>query len=528
MSISIADFSRHIEITKQGNLNIIPKTSASVYSSNNDVGINYFSSGYSPTQEILILSVTAITSHTFTNAFQAADFIQSLINRNQIFQDAYLYFSGITVTGLTTSIFNGLSASTFSAGTIYSGSTNLNQLLSSSNQSSFEVRSGTNTYTGGTSNSPSINVSALTINTLTASGSSLFASGLSATTANTSFFKVNTLSGSSTNPERVIIYDEQPNSFSNVVYGISSALTYAQLNIRNIHGGNQASSDIVATANNGNESINYIDVGINSSNFSGYFGSSNDAYIYSTGNDLLFGNVTPGKSIKFITDGTGNTNVRLTINSGFTTISNLSATTLTANTIFSGTTNLVNLFPQDISANRIKGSTANRYHTSTNMGFAFSNQTVTNGRLVFCPFLVGEQITIDRIGVSLAVSSTTESNVIRLGIYNCDSNHIPSTLLLDAGTVTASATTNLITISISQQLNPGLYYLAMLADYTVSSAIRGIPTTAFQNPLGWTSNPTLGITGYYYNNVGYGALPSSAGSLTTSTLAIPAIFVRIA
>ena len=47
MSISIADFSRHIEITKQGNLNIIPKTSASVYSSNNDVGINYFSSGYS-------------------------------------------------------------------------------------------------------------------------------------------------------------------------------------------------------------------------------------------------------------------------------------------------------------------------------------------------------------------------------------------------------------------------------------------------------------------------------------------------
>ena len=78
MSISIADFSRHIEITKQGNLNIIPKTSESVYSSNNDVGINYFSSGYSPTQEILILSVTAITSHTFTNAFQAADFIRRL------------------------------------------------------------------------------------------------------------------------------------------------------------------------------------------------------------------------------------------------------------------------------------------------------------------------------------------------------------------------------------------------------------------------------------------------------------------
>ena len=329
----------------------------------------------------------------------------------------------------------------------YSGSTNLETIIyniasgSSTPVVGTNVQPGINTYTGGTSTRPTINVSALTIDTLIASGNSIF----SGTLSGGSSFSANTLFSGTTN--------------LNTYFG-------------------QLQASAITNANNISQNSNILATKANIS--------------------------------------------------GQTFTGNIVVPTITASTIFSGTTNLVNLLSKDISANRIKGSTANRYHTSTNVGYATTNQAVTNGRLVFCPFLVGEQITLDRIGVSLAASSTTTSNVIRLGIYNCDANHIPSTLLLDAGTVTASATTNLITISISQQLNPGLYYLAMLADYTVASAIRGIPTTAFQNPLGWSSNPTLGITGYYYNDVGYGALPSSAGSLTTSTLAIPAIFVRIA
>ena len=59
--------------------------------------------------------------------------------------------------------------------------------------------------------------------------------------------------------------------------GIASASTYAQLNIRNIHYGSQSSSDIVATADNGSESVNYIDMGINSSTFAGYVGFANDS-----------------------------------------------------------------------------------------------------------------------------------------------------------------------------------------------------------------------------------------------------------
>lgn len=195
------------------------------------------------------------------------------------------------------------------------------------------VTNGLNTYTGGTSSAPTVNVSALTVNTIVASGASVFSGTFSAITANTSYLKVNTLSGHTTNPERAILYDVQPTSYSNVLVGLASAATYAQLNIRNLNSGTQSSSDIVATADNGTESINYIDMGINSSNFIGYVGAANDGYLYSTGNDLWIGNVTSNKSIKLFTDGTGNTNVRITINSGGTQVN-----TLSANTIYSGTT----------------------------------------------------------------------------------------------------------------------------------------------------------------------------------------------
>lgn len=66
--------------------------------------------------------------------------------------------------------------------TISSGGTNLYNIFatigSAGGQSTF-IQNGTNTYTGGTAANPTINVSALTINTLTASGNSTFRGTLS-------------------------------------------------------------------------------------------------------------------------------------------------------------------------------------------------------------------------------------------------------------------------------------------------------------------------------------------------------------
>lgn len=79
---------------------------------------------------------------------------------------------------------NSLSATTISGGTLYSGSTNLYSIFATipDQNDITRVQPGTNTYTGGTDNNPTVNVSALTVNTITASGSSIFTGGLSANT----------------------------------------------------------------------------------------------------------------------------------------------------------------------------------------------------------------------------------------------------------------------------------------------------------------------------------------------------------
>ncbi len=85
----------------------------------------------------------------------------------------------------------------------------------------------------------------------------------------------------------------------NLISAHSDRNNYVQINVQNLNNSTSASSDIVATADNGTEDSNYINIGINSSGYNNLtnVGSQNDAYIYSTGNDLYIGNATPNKQI---------------------------------------------------------------------------------------------------------------------------------------------------------------------------------------------------------------------------------------
>ena len=88
-------------------------------------------------------------------------------------------------------------------------------------------------------------------------------------------------------------------------YGISSNSFY-QVNIQNTNAGASASSDFVATANNGNQTINYIDLGINSSGFSDAaftLFTANSGYLYINGGALNLGTQT-AHDINFHTGGT--------------------------------------------------------------------------------------------------------------------------------------------------------------------------------------------------------------------------------
>jgi len=114
--------------------------------------------------------------------------------------------------------------------------------------------------------------------------------------------------------EKFLVDAGTTNSF-NAIVARGTLNNYFQLNIQNLSNGVNASSDVVATADNGTESVNYVDLGINSSaNTQNIFGAANDAYLYTTGNNLLIGTGTTAKALVFLTGGTTqSTNERMRI-----------------------------------------------------------------------------------------------------------------------------------------------------------------------------------------------------------------------
>jgi hypothetical protein len=111
------------------------------------------------------------------------------------------------------------------------------------------------------------------------------------------------------------LVDAGTTSSFNAIVARGSVNNYFQLNIQNESNGVNASSDVVATADNGNESVNFVDLGINSStNTQNIMGAANDAYLYTTGNNFLLGTGTPAKALVFMTGGTTqSTNERMRI-----------------------------------------------------------------------------------------------------------------------------------------------------------------------------------------------------------------------
>ena len=117
------------------------------------------------------------------------------------------------------------------------------------------------------------------------------------------------------NPEKLKVDLGNTSSF-NVISGYGTINNYLQLNIKNGSSGGSASSDLVATADNGTESTNYVDLGINSSGYNNALYTItgiNDAYLYNMGGHLAVGTGTAAKDIKFFTAGTLAVNERMRI-----------------------------------------------------------------------------------------------------------------------------------------------------------------------------------------------------------------------
>jgi len=88
---------------------------------------------------------------------------------------------------------------------------------------------------------------------------------------------------------------------------VGSGNSYMQLNIQNRATGNNASADLVITANNGTDNSNFINLGINNSGYNQPTfsnGTGFDGYLFIDGGDLDIGTRTAGKAIEFHAGGT--------------------------------------------------------------------------------------------------------------------------------------------------------------------------------------------------------------------------------
>jgi hypothetical protein len=106
------------------------------------------------------------------------------------------------------------------------------------------------------------------------------------------------------NPDKLGVYAGITNSY-NLISGHGTINNYLQINVQNKSNGGLASTDIVATKNDGDETTGYIDMGINASTYTAttIVGGPNDAYVYSTGGRLYIGNATPNSEVVIFNGG---------------------------------------------------------------------------------------------------------------------------------------------------------------------------------------------------------------------------------
>lgn len=155
--------------------------------------------------------------------------------------------------------------------------------------------------------------------------------------------------------------------------------------------------------------------------------------------------------------------------------------------------------------------------------------TITHQRTYYAPIYIDQTTTVDRITIRTA-NTFAGTATVRLGIYNNDATTgQPSTVLLDAGTVSATAASTNYEITINQTLTTGFYWVAMAQQGTAPTT-----STYFGNSIGSTVNLLMASfnspggnanVGYIQNSV-TGAFATAANlSLSASTTIV---YLRVA
>jgi hypothetical protein len=109
------------------------------------------------------------------------------------------------------------------------------------------------------------------------------------------------------NPEKLMV-DAGTTASNNLIGASGSINSFLQFNIQNLSNGAAASTDMVATANNGTDNSAYIDMGINSAGYTtttgvaGITTKPNTAYLYANAGDMVIGNGATNNPLIFFTN----------------------------------------------------------------------------------------------------------------------------------------------------------------------------------------------------------------------------------
>jgi hypothetical protein len=233
---------------------------------------------------------------------------------------------------------------------------------------------------------------------------------------------------------------------------VGSGNSYIQLNIQNRATGTNATADLVITANNGTDTSNYINLGINNSGYNDPAftnGTGLDGYLFINGGNLDIGTQTPGRNIEFHAGGTTLDKVAVIMSS---------SGVLVTGSIFNDEFEYINKIPSLTDLN-----------TPTQPYLWFSNGTnsatslsCTSQFLFLSPFWVSANCTIIS-GGCLAGTNAAPIDV-DIGLYGANINGLPDSRLvygnLTAATTVAGDILRGTTSSVS--LRRGMYWGAVM------------------------------------------------------------------
>jgi len=153
---------------------------------------------------------------------------------------------------------------------------------------------------------------------------------------------------------------------------------------------------------------------------------------------------------------------------------------------------------------------------------------LTANRMFLGPIQVFKTVTIDQLACNISVVGGAGS-VIRMGIYSGDNQ--PTTLVVDGGTVAASSGAGTKSVSISETLQTGMYWVAY------ANQVGTSPTTSY---CAWAATSSIGLNNFlsndsvagagnssWYQDSVTGAFPSTIGTLVADGQP-PIVAMRVA